>query len=164
MAVTDKDMGLKKLRDELKKAASMHVAVGIIGQTAAEAKKYYNAQGNLEAGPVTLAEVATAHEFGNPGRNIPERSFLRQAVDTGKPELQKLSAELTKAIAEGKLTTEHALGLLGQKIEALVDEQFERGGSPAWDPVKHRKGVPLSDTGQLKNSIASQVRKNGGQK
>lgn len=42
---------------------------------------------------------------------------------------------------------------LGMIMEASVQDNFSQGGRPSWLGVK-RGGVPLTDTGHLKNSIS----------
>lgn len=40
-----------------------------------------------------VAEYAATHEYGDPGRNIPERSFLRATYDEQKENLIKLISD-----------------------------------------------------------------------
>lgn len=163
--IRDTDKGMRKITKELKAADGMRVKVGIQGKNATEAKRYFDEKGQPQtSGAVSLAEVATAHEFGSRPQAIPERSFLRSAIDANRKTLVALNERLLALVARGKLTPEAALGLVGQRIEAAIDDQFESGGQPEWDPLARPRpnriatnDVPLSDTGQLKNAITSIV-------
>ncbi|QGM80668.1 phage virion morphogenesis protein [Otariodibacter oris] len=53
-----------------------------------------------------------------------------------------------KAIHRGPLMRD-----IAGTMQTAVVNNFEAGGRPAWLGVKHRKGTPLNDTGNLKNSI-----------
>lgn len=112
------------------------------------------------------AAVGAAHEFG--GVNTPQRSFLRVPI----------SRELDKQISGKKLYGEDQLrqmfqegsikpwlSRLGILAESIVIQAFETRGFGLWKPWKdpnygrrsHNKRV-LDDTGQLKESITSEVR------
>src|ERR1043165_1665024 len=48
------------------------------------------------------------------------------------------------------------------KDEALksIDQNFEVGGRPAWEPLKYRQGTPLTLTAHLRQSITGEVQGN----
>ncbi|MDF1583887.1 MAG: phage virion morphogenesis protein [Methyloprofundus sp.] len=69
------------------------------------------------------------------------------------------SAQFTRALNELHERTrnlEPALDEIGAHIESEIDLLFRAAQAPdgtPWDPLKHRIGKPLNDTGVLKNSI-----------
>ena len=53
-----------------------------------------------------------------------------------------------------------AMREIGETLKANIQMGFRDGADPwgrSWDPLRHRQGQPLRDTGQLMNSINWQV-------
>lgn len=114
----------------------------------------------------TNSAVGTAHEFGAPGRNLPERSFLRIPLE------DKLNAEIEKSQDFGEealkeviksgsaMSWATSIAKIGKKI---VLGAFESNGYGKW--VGHSEGYEnltgriLDNTGELKNSIDYKVTK-----
>lgn len=150
-----KGEGLKRLfglAAQLKKRPS--VKVGVLGSAAAAAR----------GGGITQAELAVIHEYGAPGAGIPERSFLRRTHAAKQREWAGLAQQLLVRCAQGRITVEQALGLIGQKASADVRRTIT-SGSGVPPPLKaatiRRKGSsrPLVDTGRLLNAISYEVQK-----
>lgn len=145
---------LVKGHSELRKLETL---IGILGQKASQAH---------EGTPFSNVQVGEVHEFGAPRANIPERSFLRQAMDTNKDRVTKFLTEAYLSVLDGK-SADKAMKILGEKCRGLVLEQFKRGGDPSWPDIaastKRQKGSSgiLIDTGQLRASIQSDTRKRG---
>lgn len=162
---------LKEFAESLRKLKEPRVQVGIFGMKA-----------HRRTGGVTNAEVGFAHEFGAPGKGIPQRSFLRMPLMLkGK----KIYGDATQE--GGKLETfrqsKQFLELVGGAAVKYILEAFGTAGWGAWPPLKYStilsklKGglnsrqvrahiqtksgemssSPLVDTGQLKGSIAWRV-------
>jgi hypothetical protein len=135
------------------------VDVGVLGDDAGDAH-----EGGDE--PVTVAEVATIHEFGDPENGIPRRSFIRDYVDQYRSDLEQRMKQIGRRIVKGDnlhdLLEQFGLVAVGEiqtrianKIPPpLSKKREEEKGSP----------VPLIDTGQLRSSITHrvEVRRGGG--
>lgn len=110
------------------------------------------------------ATVGAVHEFGAPARGIPQRSFLRIPLSEHlDKELEKsgmLDAEtLKEVIASGTMLP--WMKQLAIVAEGVVDDAFENSG-PGWPKwknpnYKNEGGMLLVDTGQLRESITSEV-------
>lgn len=111
------------------------------------------------------ATVGAVHEFGAPGRNIPQRSFLRVPLsenlnkELANSQLMGVD-ELNQVIKTGSMVP--WLKKIGVAAEAVVDDAFETSGNGAWPPWRNPHyhnggGMLLVDTGQLREAITSQV-------
>lgn len=119
-----------------------------------------------EKTPLTIAEIATVHEFGAPEAGIPERSMLRANDFKNRKLYRQLINTMTKQIFKGDLKPLQVLELLGLKIVTDVKNRIREGIKPDLKPATiKRKGSskPLIDTGQLINSVSHQVKKKGDQ-
>jgi hypothetical protein len=104
--------------------------------------------------------VGTIHEFGSSDGTIPERSFLRSAMETHKREHQKMIRKLAEAVSSGKQSPEKAMALLGTKAAADVSRMVTDLSSPPNRPATiaaKGRANPLVDTGHLVQSITYQV-------
>lgn len=140
-----------RLQSELKKK---YVAkVGIIGSADHEARKISKPRRETE---ITNASIGALHEFGDPARNIPIRSWLRMPIylhlEDKKDYLQLAMYKSFKDYDIKKFFVK--IGIAG---EAVVQEGFDTSGWGAWPPPKYRDGSPLIDTGQLRKSVTSAV-------
>lgn len=110
----------------------------------------------------SLAMIAAVHEFGNPAKGIPERSFLRGSILTNRKKYIAASKKLSFRVLSGDTTATQVYGLLGQAASDDV-KQFIREGDfvPNAAATVRRKGSskPLIDTGQLRQSITYVVEK-----
>jgi hypothetical protein len=130
-----------------------HVQVGVISGKGGEAD-----HGDDD---LTVLFLATVHEFGAPGANIPSRSFIRSTVDENQDELKELIGKLVNRMIEHGDTQEHVLEILGQWLTAKIKAKITSNIPP---PLKEStieaKGssIALVDTGQLLNSITYEVK------
>lgn len=99
--------------------------------------------------------VGAVHEFGSPSKNIPQRSFLRATVETGRRKYKQLFKKLSKKIVDGNMTKKEALGTIGLQVQADIQERITDGIEPT---LKSRDGTPLIDTGHLRQSITFEVK------
>jgi len=112
----------------------------------------------------TIADIATFNEFGAPGANIPERSFIRSTMDENRQALLKLNKELFFKLAEGRMTTKRALNILGLKIVTLIRKKITDLKDPPNKPatIAHKgSSNPLIDTGLMRASIRHRVEMDG---
>ncbi len=132
---------MKRIRDL---ADGPHVRVGVFGDGA----------------------KAAVHEFGSEDGAIPERSFIRSTFQDRRPELRDMTAKIARAIILRQMTTEAALGHLGQWAAAEVKKTIVEGPHPDWPELNEAyaekkaeagKTKMLVDTGELLNSISYEV-------
>ncbi len=152
-AVEDKDFGWKEVLSNLAKSDGKTTKVGIVGEAAKQqvgertvkVKKTRRKKRKGLAGvilgdkvsevvktrPFTLAEVATVHEYGAPEVHIPERSFMRSAVDDNRDaivdEFIKVGEDIfdpTKEVL--KNTLEH----MGQMVAGFMKQKIVSGLEP----------------------------------
>lgn len=135
------DRGWNRIKRELRKANRKVVKVGV-------------QEAETRTDGVAMTVVAAANEFGTD--RIPERSFIRSSFDEQLPKNRQLKQSLYSKILAGTLTTEHALGLLGQHNQSAIRQKIIDVREPPNAPsTVARKGSsnPLVDTGQLGNAI-----------
>lgn len=150
VTVTDKDLGLKAIVKEIKKAHSKVVHVGI-------------QSGDLYDDGTSIADIAFYNEFGT--HLIPSRPFMRQTFEKRKSELYKrLDAEYA-AIVSGKKPALLSLNLLGAWYQQQIQNEILDGdfvpnapSTIARKEAKRRKGAkdpvkPLIDTGRMRQSV-----------
>jgi phage gpG-like protein len=149
MSVTKIDRGWNRITKELKLMDNSYVNVGVLSDA-----------GSYEGG-TTLAEVATANEFGVPSKNIPARPFMAQAFDKAKEKLGQHINGLVSDIYRGIKSTKGALAELGEDHKGNVQGTFVTGdfapNSPVTKAIKG-SGQPLIDTGRLRQSINYEVK------
>lgn len=96
---------------------------------------------------------------------IPRRSFLKDAFESNSKEINDFIKSEYKKVIDGKIDEKKALGRIGMKAENISKGAFRSDGYGKWERIKtetkRRKGSskPLFDTGTLRNSITSVVRK-----
>ncbi len=167
---------LSALRQELAKAASKRVHIGVLGGSDArsgdESKGYV--PGNAEIGAIhEFGVTGGASPFKQPGIsktpiknkniNIPERSWLRMPLITRLPEAIAAQgrAAWRKAILERGVV--FALKNLGVVAEGLIQDAFASGGFGTWAKLKpytiRKKGSAaiLIDSAELRQSVTSRV-------
>lgn len=124
-------------------------------------------QGSNEEDGTPSAMVAAVHEFGSEQRNIPERSFMRSAVDGGRERInERLRLDL-RAFVEGKGTKKTAFSRVGQFVRDLIQARIRASKSwavplkPATLAKKTVNGkigdVPLIDTGRMLASVTYRI-------
>lgn len=111
---------------------------------------------------ITLAEVATIHEFGTD--KIPQRSFLRSTYEEEKRKITLNLITLAKIeAAKENPNMENVLAKIGAHMVGKVVTKFTvNNWAPLKDPTRGGRnkaggGRPLIDTGQLRRSIGYKV-------
>jgi hypothetical protein len=162
--VVDRDKGFKALMrmTERMKAEKPYVVVGITGKSGG--KPHEDAEG------MTIVDIGAVHEFGIPGK-IPERSFIRATVDEHGKKYRKYIVDgvrreaMEAAKAATFSTSSQTLKRTGLMVEGDIKKRIAAGIAPPNAPATiARKGSskPLINTGQLRASIASELRKGRG--
>ena len=146
MPVIDKDKGWKALGKAVAKLGDgPSVLVGVQG-----------AKGNAPHGAdgLTNVELGTIHEFG---LGVPERSFIRAAIDEHESDLVDFMAILGQRCLLGEVTEEFVLGLTGEKAVDLIKDRILAHIPPPLTAARiAQKGgitTPLVEHGTLINSI-----------
>jgi hypothetical protein len=151
--VRERDLGLQALLTKLKATKSIHVKVGVVGNEAAQAHD----------GHLTNAQLAAIHEFGAPGANVPERSFIRSTVDAKRHEYTaSLIPSLLKSVVSSRISVFQAFELFGQRLAADIRARITQGDGippPLAAATIAAKGSsrPLVDTGRLLAAITYKV-------
>lgn len=150
--VTIKDQGWNKIKKNLMNIP-FDVTIGIQGKEAGQ-----DHQG------VTNAMLGAVHEYGSSNGDIPQRSFLRSTLTKHEKKYEKEISKTLKNTAEGK-SLEGELKIVGEIARADVIAMIKSNIPPALASEtvakKGGEGTALIDTGQLWNSITSEVRKKG---
>lgn len=111
------------------------------------------------------ASIGYDHEFGNPTRGLPQRSFLRVPLIDNLSKKIESSGALDKDSFDQVLKTGSILPWM-KKIavlaEGIVIEGFSNSGYGKWAPhspgYTNNTGQVLVDTAQLRDSITSEVK------
>ena len=180
------ELQLKKLKEyekNIKRALNNFVEVGILKEKATSviySKKNDNASKKSRVSkkrkktagknvnnqkPITVVEIGAIHEFGAPDQNIPVRSFLKFPVTKKQKDIEKIiNKQFQLVVKEGKDAVK-ALSVVGIGVEGIIQDAFKTGGFGQWKELKpmtvqlKKSSAILIDTGTLRNSIASAVRK-----
>ena len=169
------DRGLDALKAEVMGWAQMGVVVGI---------RQDKGSVRDEDGGITVAGYAAVNEFGSEDGRVPERSFIRSTLDTNRDDyVERLDEVLNDAIdatlaaqvaGPGTLALEHGLGLLGMEaagdVQATIRDLRDPPNSPrtlhpsvgGTNPNGKKSTNPLIDTGRMRASIDSEVRRGTG--
>lgn len=153
--VTLDDRVFQELRRKLGKLAeTSHVRVGVL-----------SADTHGDDG-VGMAELAAIHEFGSPAAGIPERSFIRAALQSRRDDLIKLLTRLARAILADQMEPAEALEILGlwaaTAVKMYITSRHVRpqlSESEAGQRTIARKGSDLTlvDDALLLNAITWQA-------
>jgi hypothetical protein len=107
-----------------------------------------------------MAMIAGVHEYGSEKHNIPERSFMRTAVDENVDKLNELKRRLFGKLLDGAVSGEQALGLLGEFLVGRIRRKITEITSPPLAPAtvaRKRSSKPLIDSGQMRASVQYKV-------
>lgn len=139
--------GEQRLRSALGKIDRGYVTVGV-----------HDGAGRYANG-ARVEQVAAWMEFGT--MHIPERSFIRSAINDDLPRINKWRTELLGKLVAGKATVEQAMDALGSRVQVLIQNRVRANVSPENSPevqnLKRRLGLPvrtLMFTGLLLRSVA----------
>lgn len=161
--------GLTKLRKQL--GGGVYARIGILGGGGEHMKvesktikgKFHRVASKTPSG-MTNADIGVIQEFGSDTAGIHPRSFLRMPIEYCKRRIVKFigTPEIKDDIERGNVLT--VFKKIGIFCEGIVLEAFETQGFGNWAPNAEstirakRSDHPLFDSGQLKNSITSDVK------
>lgn len=115
-----------------------------------------------------VAVAAANNEFGDPGRGIPPRPFMRPAAAKNGAEWQGIGERLFRRAAQGGLSVRDALDLLGSRVTGDVARSIAAVTDPPLAPATvaarasrtatgQAGAKPLVDTGVMLNSLTHEV-------
>lgn len=119
--------------------------------------------GPTERDGTSIATIAAAHVFGT--SRIPQRDFLRPAIEKNLPSFQSLTATNLVRVATGQMNLETALGQLGAAAAGAVQAEIVSGSFAPLAPATVRRkksSKPLIDSGNMRQSITFRVTTGGG--
>lgn len=158
VTVTRKDLGIGKLREDLKRLNDLRVNVGVIGEAAQ--RQHPNADG------ATVGEVANWVHFGT--WNIPARPYIDHAIANSRSEVATASKRAAADLIDGRSTgPEGALTRVGEVLMRAVRESIDSAISWA-EPLalstiaKKGHAAPLVDTGTLREATNFEIVPKGG--
>jgi hypothetical protein len=144
----DRDLGYAELR-KLFKTPNHNVVVGIVGEKAEQKHPKADA---------TIAELAMWHEFG---RGVPQRPFVRLAIDKGsrryRREIDTIFRQAKNRGQLGPKLVKFGKGVAKDMRSAL--RQDDLGLARLAQSTIDEKGhdIPLLDTGVLSDAIDARV-------
>lgn len=115
--------------------------------------------GQVYGGGATIIQIGAVHEYGEPSKGIPRRSFLRMPFRVNRDSLNRSIARQYKAVTNGEKSVDAGLNMIGAIAANTSKQAFQTQGFGNWqdieDATKERKGSSrvLVDTRLLSGSI-----------
>lgn len=128
----------------------MIITVGVQGREAV-------AKSGGDEDALSVADVAAVNELG---LGVPERSFLRATIDSGKRKYLGLLSGIADASLAGKISLVQGARLVGEVVVGDVKEAIADGVPPPNAEstiVAKGSSTPLIKSGQMRGSITSKV-------
>ena len=171
-------MSIKGLATRAKLLGRSVANVGVLARTAARDNSHLapgstnrtanNAEVGLEAEfgsatPYRAIDSVTGDTITGPG--VPERSFLRMPLQNELPKHLETVASNVLGVFTGAVDLKLPVQALGEAGVETVKLAFDTGGFGQWPANSPRtsawkgRNEPLVDTGQLRGSIAYEVKK-----
>jgi len=111
---------------------------------------------------MSMIELGAIHEFGSHANNIPERSFIRETLNTKQQEYMKFATSQARRVILQEQSISTAIENLGIWGQREIKKKFINNN---WQPnaplTAQLKGSsrPLIDTGALRQAITWEVAK-----
>ena len=102
--------------------------------------------------------IASVHEYGS--LNVPERSFIRSALDENHQRIDREKERLLGDVLDLRISAYRYYERLGQLMVNIIQERMDQVRTPPLQPEtrENRTGSnPLVDTGELQSSIEYRV-------
>ena len=120
------------------------------------------AKPHSEGGHVTVAQIMTWHEYGDPKSGLRERSWLRKTMADRRDAIVKMQSKLGSLVLRGKLDAYRALDILGNYVAGEIKRAIIAGrvGGPRLRPstIKAKgSSKKLIDKGIAVNSVTHEV-------
>lgn len=123
---------------------------------------FHEGAGEYEGGGPSVVEVALWNEFGT--HAVPQRSFIRSALEEGIDQINRWREQALVDIVERGVPVQKALESLGFKIQVLIQNKIKSNVPPpnaeSTREQKRREGVPnrtLIDTDLMLRSVTYRV-------
>lgn len=149
-----KDLGIGKLRQQLKELDSSRVDVGVQGEAAA--KRHPNSE-------ATVGEVAAWVHYGTV--HIPPRPYLDHAIAAFSVDRKMITKRVISDLVDGRKTSvEETLVPIGEALLAAVrssiDSAISWAAPLALSTIKKKgSAAPLVDSGTLRDSTTYKITK-----
>ena len=141
---------IEEIQHLLEEMASFRSKIGILAEEGA-AKK--TAEGT-ETSPLTILQVATAHEFG---LGVPQRSFVRSWSIANKEKnidmTRKAIIRTLKIRAEDMQPLKQVAAVMKGDMQRRMSDKLITPPLSKITILRKKSDVPLIDTGQLRASI-----------
>lgn len=112
--VTERDLGLEKLKDLLQKIADKEGTIGVKAGVLASGPGGAHEFG----GKLTVAEIAAVHEFGSKDGRLPERSFMRATIVDHRQEYIEILKTLLIRLMDKKINPAKFFDVIGLRISS----------------------------------------------
>lgn len=117
---------------------------------------------------LTLPRLAAIHEFGAPRANVPERSYMRRALQENRGRLRTLTRRVLVDVVAGRRTGK-SVDALAAAVKSMVQEAIRTTTTPPMSEAhrlrRQAMGDPnpqlLYDTHQLHDGVEVRVQKGG---
>lgn len=116
-------------------------------------------EGPKEKDGTPVAMIAAVHEYGSPSQGIPERPFLRVAIQKNRIKYVRLNRINLVKMLRGQMGMEQALGQLGEMAKGDVQAEISHGQFAPLDPktIAARQRARSTDyNGSLRRKAASE--------
>lgn len=140
------DRGWNKISRELRSSSKSYTKVGLPA----------NGKTSGRYSMSELIDVGYHNEFGAPRAKVPERSFIRTAIDENAQEIAATQFSVVRAITGGQMTILGGLEKIGAVATLMIKNKIKNGPFVGNKPsTVKKKGFdwPLVETTQLHNSI-----------
>ena len=146
---------------EIKKVERKSINVGVLSS----APMHKPEEGGSKK-PISMAKLASIHEFGQPSRNIPKRSFIRLTFDSNRTKIDRFVQTQFNKVFGRKQTVDKSFRRIGEWYVGRTKKTFVDNDWPGLAAstlkAKTLRGKtafrPLIETGQLRKSIAYEVK------
>lgn len=141
--ITDNDDQMERILREIEDAEFDAIDIGILSD-ADELLRIY----------------ASANEFGTRDGRIPERSFIRRAIDDNEGLIDEKAQAVWAQIIDGRIGMNQGLALMGEFIQRLITQTITAVKTPvnADSTIARKKSSnPLIDTSRMRQSIRWQL-------
>jgi len=158
-AVVDLDMGFNRIISDLQNASKYSLLVGI--QEGSKTTGQVRAGRKQEPG-LNIAQYAAQNEFGT--NEIPERSFMRTAIDENINVITTAMNQELGLVIDGNKTLRNAFDTVGLVITGLIQRKIREIRFPPNSPrtiAEKGSSKPLIDFGAMIASIRHVVRRRG---
>lgn len=141
MKISDKN-NIPEFLSKLKEISNNEVQIGLFGSDDGEVVKY-----------------AGSNEFGDSSEGVPERSFLRSAIDENESKIKRFSGAVVDNSISGNASFD--AGGIGEYVVGIVREQIVKVDTPPNSPAtiaRKKSSNPLIDTGVMLRSVTFKIK------